>query len=200
VLPVLELKGAMGNVLSESKHIMEQATNYTALAVMAYVRRAVLTDEWIRNRDTLLSAYSPLGADGQVALEVDEYGVYCEVQDEEGRGLGWVSLDDDEGADCPLAGADLYMAIVASKEAWARRSDPEDVLYCTHPHTAEYDAFYATGVVKANFMSPSFDSLPDAQGQINRELVMTYWALLLRPEDPSDVTSPLARYARVGFA
>jgi hypothetical protein len=95
----------MGNVLSESKHIMEQATNYTALAVMAYVRRAVLTDEWIRNRDTLLSAYSPLGADGQVALEVDEYGVYCEVQDEEGRGLGWVSLDEDEGGDCPLAGA-----------------------------------------------------------------------------------------------
>lgn len=199
VLPTLQVVLSRGTTLEEPKHIMGAESNIKSLRVAAYVRRATLSDDWIRKRNTLLSHY-PLDWKGQVPADLDEFGVYREVKDDNGMVVGWASLDEDEAGECPLAGSDVYTAIVATEEAWVLRSDARNVLYHTHPPTPEYNAFYATGRVEATFTSPTFDPPEVSSGAEERELVMIYWTILLRPEDPSNVGDSSAKFTRVGFA
>ena len=199
VLPCLQLVSVRRSSVEEPKHIIGQEDNVKALHVGGYVRRAVLSNEWMTKRDSLL-AYYPVDWKGQAVVDLDPRGVYRELRGEDGRVVGWASLDEDEAGACPLAGSDVYTAMVATEEAWVLPSDPSNVLYRTHPHTPQYDAFYATGRVQATFTSPTFDPPVDHSGVEERELVMTYWTILIRPEDPSKVGESFARFTRVGFA
>ncbi|KAL2135765.1 hypothetical protein VTI74DRAFT_7135 [Chaetomium olivicolor] len=199
VLPALLVEATKWNSLEEPKHIMGQESNVESLYARAYVRRAMISDEWLGKRDSLLSYY-PQGWEGQALVDLDAQGVYREVRDDDGSVVGWASLDEDRGGECPLAGSDLFTAIVATEEAWVWPDRSGDVLYRTHPHTPEYEAFYATGRVAATFQSSTFDSPVGPPGLAQRELVMTYWCILLRPEQPSEAMRPFAKFTRVGFA
>lgn len=201
VLPTLEVVASVGNALDRPRHILGEPENTRSLHVRAFVRRATLSPDWLDRRDGLLPYY-PLGWKGETLRDLDAEGVYREVHDEAGRVVGWASLDEDAGGREGAAGP-FYTAIVASEEAWFHEDDPDDVVYRTHPPTPQYDALYATGRVAATFASPTFRTPPSNEPSLpvehRRELAMTYWVVVLRPDDGAEAESPGAKFSRAGF-
>jgi len=114
--------------------------------------------------------------------------------------IGWASLDEGKGGICLVR--ECYTAIVASEEAWVNPRDETDVIYHTQPKAPEHETLSATGIVNATFNKESIENcwatLPGYE--VRRKLAMIYWAILLTPEEPSEVTRCGAKFRRVGFA
>jgi len=167
---------------------------------MAYVRKAKLSQDWYTQRDSLLVQGFPGGWETQIITELDPTGTYRQILDPGMGVIGWASLDEDGGGIC-LVG-ECYTAIVASEEAWVNPTDETDVIYHTQPKTSEYAALSATGIVNATFDKESIENFwatPPGY-EVGRKLAMIYWAILLSPEEPSEVKRCGAKFRRVGFA
>jgi hypothetical protein len=200
VVPEMMLHSTLSSSDQEPKHLPgTEAGNVKALFVQAHLK-AVTLGRYCQTETAELIRCAPV--ENNLLPGLDRKGTYRDIENLSGALLGWASLDVDE--DIEIIPRRVFAAVVASEECWVMRKDPSNVLWYTFPPSPEFEAFYATGKVQEVYShifevgSEGHDSSKEPlELEPERELVKTFWVLLLQADLSGD--SAMVRYERVGF-
>ncbi|KAI9148350.1 hypothetical protein HJFPF1_12181 [Paramyrothecium foliicola] len=185
VVPEMMLQSILRTSLEEPKHLPgAEADNAEALFVKGHLKEVTLGSH-CRAETAELIRSAPIA--NNLLPELDRRGTYRDIFNASDALIGWASLDKDENiVTLPRR---VFAAVVASEECWVMRKDPSNILWYTFPPSPEFEAFHATGKVEKLysriFEVGSEGDIPIKEAlelEPERELVKTYWVLLLEAD------------------
>lgn len=194
----MEITYSLTNPQEEPKHL-KGLDNVQLLYGHGYLRKITISSNCVSKGELL--GYGPLPDSLPYQLGTDDK--YRILLDDNGRNIGWVSLDEEYDE---LHEVDYSAATIASEEAWiVNDMDPLDSLYKTHPPSPKFEAFAATDKCAAEYERLREENpLPEilmSRSKGERVLAMTFWVLLLTPDvyTRNDSTETIVYWKRVGW-